>query len=235
MRKLPPFAIPVLLITLAGCSAHLTPAGPEQHETRSVDLDKAESVRVELKMNAGQLNARGGAPRLLDADFTYNVASWKPDVRYRSAGAVGDLTVEQPGPAASGGNSKNRWDLRFADNVPLDMRVKFGAGEAEMNLGTLSLRSIDIEIGVGTLRLDLRGTPKNDYSVRIRGGVGEATVYLPKEAGISATASGGIGGISVSGLHKSGDRYINDALEKAPVRIRVDVHGGVGSIRLVAE
>lgn len=222
-------------LMLSGCSGHFTPAGPQQHESRSVDLDKSERVRVELKMPVGELDVRGGAQKLLEAEFTYNVAAWKPEIRYRSAAGTGDLTLEQHGPTSSSGNAKNRWDLRFNDNVPLDLRVHFGAGEGRLNLGSLSLRSVNLEMGAGTLRVDLRGTPSKDYSVRIRGGVGEATVYLPREIGISATASGGIGDISVTGLRKSGDRYVNDAYERAAVRIHVDVQGGVGSIKLIAE
>jgi predicted membrane protein len=97
------------------------------------------------------------------------------------------------------------------------------------------LRGLSVEIGAGTLRLDLRGTPTKDYSVRIRGGVGEATVYLPKDVGISASATGGLGEVSVTGLHKNGDRYVNDSSETAKVKIRLDIQGGVGSIKLIAE
>jgi hypothetical protein len=233
LNQVLPFVVTCAALTLSACN--ITPAGPEQHESRSVELDKSDMVRVELKMPVGELDVRGGAPKLLDADFTYNVPEWKPDIRYRSAGAAGDLILEQHGPASSSGNSKNRWDLRFNDKVPLDLKVEFGAGEARLNLGSLSLRSIDLEMGAGTLRMDLRGTPSKDYSVRIRGGVGEATVYLPKEIGISALASGGLGDISVTGLRKSADRYVNDAYERAAVRIRLDIQGGVGSIKLIAE
>src|SRR5207237_6132841 len=121
------------------------------------------------------------------------------------------------------------------ETIPLDLRVEFGAGEARLNLGSLSLRSIDLQMGAGTLRMDLRGAPSKDYSVRVRGGVGEATVYLPNDIGISATASGGIGDISVTGLRKNGDRYVNDSYERAAVRIHLDIQGGVGSIKLIAE
>jgi N-terminal domain of toast_rack, DUF2154 len=235
LKQLLPFAVISAGLTLSACRDNITPAGPEQHESRSVDLDKAERVRVELKMPVGELDVRGGAQKLLDADFTYNVAAWKPDISYRSSGAAGDLILEQHGPTSSSGNKKNRWDLRFNDSLPLDLRVEFGAGEARLNLGSLSLRSVNLEMGVGTLHLDLRGTPSKDYSVRVRGGVGEATVYLPKDVGIAANASGGIGGISVTGLHKSGDRYVNAAYDKAAVRIRLDIQGGVGSINLIAE
>ena len=223
-------------LTLSACRIPGTPAGPEQHESLSLDLGKSETVRAELRMRTGELNVRGGAGKLMDADFKYNVAAWKPEVRYRSTATPGDLVLEQGGgPASFSGNTKNRWDLRFNDNVPLDFRIEFGAGEARLNLGTLSLRSLDLRMGAGTLSLDLRGAPSKDYWVRIRGGVGEATVYLPRDIGISASASGGLGDISVSGLRKSGDRYVNDAYERSPVQIRLDIQGGVGSIRLLAE
>src|SRR5712675_400240 len=142
------------VLTFSACRGMITPTGPERHESRSVDLDKSERVRVELKMPVGELDVRGGAGKLLDADFTYNVAAWKPDIRYSSAGAAGDLIIDQHGPTSSSGNTKNHWDLRFNDNVPLDLRVEFGAGEERLNLGSLSLRSVDLEMGAGTLRLD---------------------------------------------------------------------------------
>lgn len=229
------FAVIVVAGTLSACKGDFSPAGPEQHESRSVELDKAESVRVELKMPVGEMDVRGGAQKLLDADFTYNVPEWKPDIRYNSTGAIGDLVIEQHGSSSSSGNKKNHWDLRFNDKVPLDVRAQVGAGEGRLNLGSLSLRTVNVEMGAGTLRLDLRGTPTKDYSVHIRGGVGEATVYLPKEVGISATASGVLGDISITGLHKTGDHYVNDAYDRAPVRIRLDIQGGLGSIKLIAE
>jgi predicted membrane protein len=120
--------------------------------------------------------------------------------------------------------------LRFNQNVPLDFNAELGAGEARLELGRLRLRTIDVAMG-----LDLRGTPDRDYSVRVRGGVGEATVHLPRDVGISAAASGGLGDISVTGLRRSGDRYVNDAYERAARRIRLDIQGGVGSIKLIAE
>jgi uncharacterized protein DUF2154 len=234
-RNLFSIAVVCAALSLGGCWPKMTPTGPQQHESRSVELDGSERVRVELNMPFGELNVRGGAQKLLDADFTYNVAAWKPDLRYRSGPGTGDLIVEQHGPTTPSHDSKNRWDLRFNDDVPLDFRVQFGAGEGRLDLGSLRLSSLDIQMGAGTLRLDLRGAPKKDYSVRVRGGVGEATVYLPKDVGISATASGGIGDISVTGLRKSGDRYVNDAESRSGVRIRLDIQGGVGSIKLIAE
>jgi hypothetical protein len=230
-----PLLAALLALALGGCGRLAGTAGPIQRESRSIELDKSERVRVELKIPVGELEVRGGAAKLLDADFSYNVAEWKPDLRYRSAAGVGDLTIEHGGPGSYGGERKNRWDLRLNDGVPIDLRVRFGAGEARLALGSMKLGSVDIEMGAGSLRLDLRGAPSKDYPVRVRGGVGEATVYLPKDVGVSATASGGIGDISVSGLRKTGERYVNDAFGRAATTIRLDIVGGVGTIKLISE
>ncbi len=234
----PRFSVPAVLalLLLSGCEFSNAPTGPTQHESKSVDLDKLEMARVNLRMGAGNLNVRGGSSKLAEADFTYNVPSWKPEFRYTNTGVRGDLTIEQPsGGGAHTGNTEYTWDLRLNDQVPMDITAHFGAGEANMNIGSMSLRSVDIEMGVGELKLDLRGNPTRSYDVRIRGGVGEATVHLPKDVGIEADAKGGIGGINATGLHQENGRYVNDADATAKTKIHLDIRGGIGNINLIAE
>jgi hypothetical protein len=125
--------------------------------------------------------------------------------------------------------------MRLNDTVPMDLDIQFGAGDADLKFGAMNLRGLNLEMRAGDLHLDLRGTPKKDYSVRVRGGAGDATIDLPKGVGISALAKGGFGDISVKGLHKSGDRYVNDAYDTAVVRVDLDIQAGVGSISLIAE
>jgi len=226
----------VALVLLSGCEFSSVPTGPTQHESKSVDLDKVEMARVDLRMGAGQLNIRGGSPKLAEADFTYNVPSWKPEFRYTNTGVRGELTIEQPSSGhVNGGSKEYTWDLRLNDRVPMDINAHFGAGESNMDLGSMTLRSVDVEMGVGELKLDLRGAPSRSYEVHIRGGVGEATVYLPKTVGIEADAKGGIGEIKVTGLRKEEGRYVNDAATTAKTKIHLDIRGGVGNINLIAE
>jgi len=183
-------------------------------------------------MGAGELSVRGGSSKLMDGEFTYNRPSLKPDVHYDASGFRGHLLVEEPSHTHST-NSKYRWDLRFNDEKPVDMEVHFGAGEGRLDLGSLSLRSLEVHMGVGELRVDLRGTPKDSYDVSIHGGVGEATIYLPEGVGVVAEATGGIGGINARGLQKREGRYVNDAYGRAKTTVRLDIHGGIGTINLV--
>jgi len=99
----------MLLTVFVSCGGRNEPVSPEEHESRSVDLDKAERVRAVIKMAFGELNVRGGSDKLLDANFTYGDAALKPDVQYRSGDAAADLTIESRAGSHSGAGLKNRW------------------------------------------------------------------------------------------------------------------------------
>ena len=191
-------AIGLSLGALAGCNSDFEGHGPVETETRSIDLDKAESVRVELRMGAGELSVRGGSPKLMDGEFTFRRLAMRPSIHYDASDFRGHLRIEEPSGVHTR-NSRYRWDVRLNDEKPLELNVDFGAGEGRLDLGSLNLRSVEVHMGVGELRVDLRGMPKNDYDVNLRGGVGEATVYLPREAGVVADAEGGIGGVTAHG------------------------------------
>jgi hypothetical protein len=219
---------------LTGCTFEHT--GPTEHVSRVIERDAVKTLRVDLRMGAGQLRVTGGSDKLAEVDCTYNVASWRPDIKYDASETRGALTIEQPGRNHThAGHTRYDWNLRLNDETPVDLHVNFGAGEARLNVGSVFLRSVNINMGVGQLDLDLRGAPKHDYDVRVEGGVGEATIRLPANVGVTARGSGGIGSINVRGLKRDGSRWVNEAYETSKVQVRVDVNGGIGSINLIAE
>ena len=217
---------------LGGCDFGSVATGETRSETVSLDLGEAKSARVELRMGSGELNVGAGTPKLIEGKFTYNVPDWKPVVDYR-AGAASELKIAQPSSTGSFGNTVNGWDLKLNTEVPLEVTANLGAGEANLELGRLNLSRVDMNIGAGEVTMDLRGEPKRSYDVQIRGGVGETVVYLPKDAGIAATATKGIGEISTEGLEQRDGVWVNPNRIGAPVTVRLDVQGGVGEIRLI--
>jgi hypothetical protein len=224
-----------LALSLAACAVEIR-NGPLQHDSVSIARDASEFLHVNLNMAAGNLRVSPGAAGFLDGGVTYNIESWKPVVKYTSAAGHGNLDISQPGPHhGMSGNVKYEWNLRLANDIPLDLNVQFGAGDAHLDLGSLFLRSVDVEIGVGRLDMDLRGSPRRDYDVRIRGGIGEATIRLPRETGVYAKAEGGIGSVHSTGLHQEGDHLVNDAYDHSKASIHLDIQGGIGSINLLAD
>jgi hypothetical protein len=237
MKKLALMTIAALCLTACVDAVHRVATGETQHDTQSVDLGKFESARVEIKMGAGELQVEGGSSKLIEADFRYNVLAWKPIFESHTSSFRADVKIEQPQGISAHGDTDYNWKLRLNDAVPMNIVTHLGAGEAQMNLASLDLQNVEVHMGVGKLDLDLRGKPKRDYNVDIKGGVGEATVHLPNDdkVGIVATAAGGIGDVQVEGLEKRDGRWLNRAYERAPVRIHLDVKGGVGDIRLIAQ
>lgn len=228
-------AILLAAAALTGCTISSVPAGPTQYDTKVLDRDASKSANVRLNMGAGDLKISSGTQKLLRAYFTYNVPQYKPEVRYSTSGDVGALEISQPRFNGHIGNMKYEWDLRLSNEIPIDLNVQFGAGQAQLDLGSLDLQKVSVEMGVGQMQMDLRGTPKHDYDVNVQGGVGEADIKLPNNVGIEARASGGIGEISVRGLTKENGRWVNDAFKNPGVKIHVTVEGGVGEIKLTAE
>ncbi|HEY1758668.1 MAG TPA: toast rack family protein [Bryobacteraceae bacterium] len=200
------------------------------------DRDNSELVRVNLDLGGGTMKVAGGTDKLAAADFSYGSAASKPEVHYSSSGGNGSLTIKQSGTTSSTlTHTTKEWDVRLNQQVPMELRISLGGGDAHLNLGSLTLRDLEVQEGAGELDLDLRGAPKTSYQVRVQGGAGEATLHLPSSVGVDAQVSGGIGEVNATGLHKDGSRYVNDALGKSNVTIHVDFQGGVGKINLISE
>jgi len=222
------------LLGMCGCmiSGDHVVTGETRHESRNVGVGAAQSVRVTLEMKAGELKVEGGAQQLLDADFTYNVPEWKPEVSYDVSAGVGYLEVKQPGSGGSSGNTRNEWALRLNDKTPKEMTVNIGAGRALLSLSGLALSRLELNMGAGETTLDLTGNWKNDFAAQIHGGVGRATIRLPRDVGVHVVAHGGLGAINASGFRKDGDAYVNDQYGKSPITLQIEVEGGVGEIDL---
>jgi len=224
------------LLALTGCVIDTRRAGPVQYSSESVEMDDSEVVRVDLKMGAGDLRITDGAPKLMRADFAYDVPSWKPEVRYSRSGKQASLTIEQPDKNHTRlGNSKYRWDLQLNKKVPVDLTLHFGAGQARLDLGSLDLRGVELEMGVGQMDVDLRGAPKHSYNVGIHGGIGQATVRLLADTPVYVEAHGGIGSIQVRGLQQEDGHWVSPSFDRAENKIRIQIHGGIGEIKVVAD
>ena len=219
-------------MVIAGCNTEDWDAGPPRTESQTVKLGDAKSARVEIDMSAGELSVGSGAKELLEADFSYGSPSSRPEVEYNVSGGQGQLTIRQQGSVHGRGSGHNKWDLHLSNKVPLELKVDQGAGRARLTLGGLSLSRLDVDLGAGETIVDLTGDWKNNLTANIDGGVGRATVRLPSDVGVRATAHGGIGAINVRGLKKNGDAYVNEAYGKSPVTVKVKVEGGVGEINL---
>jgi hypothetical protein len=178
----------------------------------------------------------GGAEKLLEADFTYNVDKLKPEVEYSD----GTLVVWQPEaeglPALQGiTDFRNEWSLRLSGAVPIDLSVIMGGGTSDLQLAGLSLTGLDINIGAGESTVDLSGDWASDLDATIEIGAAIVTLRLPKDVGVRVEVDAGPTMIDASGLTQDGNVYTNAAYGVSDVTLEIDIEAGVGKITLEIE
>jgi hypothetical protein len=95
-----------------------------------------------------------------------------------------------------------------------------------LNISDLRLRG-----GVGQVALTLPRRGKLD--ARIDGGVGEVTVLAPAGMALRIRADGGIGGVTVDGhFDRSGDVYTSPGYATAENRVDLRIDGGIGRVHV---
>jgi len=208
------------------------PAGPVVHEHHAIERGAATSARVEIDMSGGDLEVTSGAATLLEGDFDFNVPDLKPELSYAVNGDTGALKVTQ---GSASGSHENKWRLSLNETTPVDLDVKLSAGDAQLVLGKLNLRSLSIRLGAGDLTVDLRGMPATSYNANVTAGAGDTTIHVPSSVGVSVNTTSLITDVNVTGLEKRDGRWINPRTAASPVTINLDVQHAVGDIRLVAE
>jgi hypothetical protein len=230
-------ALSLVGLTLAGCNVRVDgDKKPEETRTVNIEKPKADMVEVTVAMSAGELQMSGGAAKLMEGRFIYSGGNLGPEVQFEDSSFRGRLNISNKGHTTTmGDNARNLWEIKLAEDVRMDLNVTVGAGEGRLDLGKLLIRSAKVQLGAGKVEMDLRGPKRTSCDVEIRGGVGEATVLVPNDVGVVAEAKGGIGEVSVSGLRRDGNRWVNDLNGKAPVTIRLDIKGGIGQINIRAE
>lgn len=253
-RKLSFILMLILLPTLVACGTRIR-VGDLQTKEESVSRQDASQVEVDVRMGAGELSIGGGGEQLLDGTFTYNVDAWEPEVTYDVSGGTGRLAITQPEVEEIGipdNSLRYSWDLRFNEEVPLEMEVDLGAGESNLDLAGLDLSSLRVgtgagqvdvnlggslenlrmETGVGEINLNLANRWEQDLEARISGGLGSLTLLLPSDVGARVTVRQGLGSVDASGLTQNGDTFTNDAYGDSQVTLDITIEGGVGDVNL---
>jgi hypothetical protein len=170
-------ALMVILLMVSGCTT--VEVGELQTESVSVELENADSVDVELDMSGGEMNIAGGADKLLNAEFRYNVAAWKPKIEYNVVGSQGKLIVRQPREVGIvGPNARNEWDLAINEDIPMDLRIDMSSGNCDFNMDSSRLKTLEIDSSSGNVDATLIGNQSLLQEVNIDLSSGAASLDL---------------------------------------------------------
>ena len=156
--------------------------GESQTVTSQIDQGDADEVRTEIQMGAGELTIMGGAESLMNAEFTFNVDKFEPIVEFSETNSIGELKVKPSFRLRFGDlrgclQPENKWDINLNNEVPMDLHVELGAGDARLDIRDLTLTNLGVEVGAGDVDLDVSGNDSlNSFDMQM--GVGGVILNL---------------------------------------------------------
>jgi hypothetical protein len=123
-------------------------------------------------------------------------------------------------------------DVALTPSIPLNVQVNGGLGEALIDLRGLNLSEVKLHGGVGTATVYL---PDGDYSAKIDGGVGPSYLYLPAVTANKVQIDGGVGPMTIT-VAEDADLTLNVACGVGPMTINLPIgtplmvewEGGIG-------
>ncbi|QGU93806.1 hypothetical protein GOM49_00485 [Clostridium bovifaecis] len=230
----------ILIVSLSGCGFKITSgstktSGKATVDKKTIELEGAKEVIVKINMGVGNLIIDKSTDKMMDGRFTYINPGWKPEVDYNVQTEKGAININQPSSMSNNtklGANDYRWDLSFNKDIPINMDINMGVGEAELNFQELNIKKLSVKSGVGEATIDFSGNYNGNVDVDIEGGIGETTIYLPKNIGVRVKPDKGIGSIKVYGLKEENNEYTNDSYGKTQNNIFVDIKVGIGDLKV---
>lgn len=89
-----------------------------------------------------------------------------------------------------------RWDIGLNPSVPTDLTVDGGSGSANLDLSTINLTALNIDVGSGSFDITLP-TSQDGYTANVEGGSGSLRVLITDNQNLNLKINGASGSIKI--------------------------------------
>jgi hypothetical protein len=114
-------------------------------------------------------------------------------------------------------------------DVPLDLTVRTGVGQSDLDLSLLKLTDLSINTGVGETTVIMPGS--GEVNGVINGGVGELIIQIPDGMAARIDVKTGLGNSQIAGeFERNGDVYMSPGYETAVDRLNLELRAGIGQV-----
>ncbi len=163
--------------------------GPTQTEEINIPAPQADVVDLILNFGAGELFLQPGAETaLVSGTATYNVTAFKPKIKVDKQQVrleTGNLDIHGI-PSFNSNEIKNKWDLKLGDQA-MNLKINAGAYQGDIELGGLSLKSLEVNDGAADTRLKFSEANKTEMDT-LRYITGASSVKLSGLANANFTS-----------------------------------------------
>ncbi|MEO8287434.1 MAG: DUF5668 domain-containing protein [Chloroflexota bacterium] len=206
----------------------------------SVPLSGAASANVRVDFGAGELNLTGGASsptELASGLFRFNEGWGEPAYATSVANGVVDLHINQKSPGSPPWPNfprfeGPRWELRLNRQVPMGLTVKTGASKANLDLESLRVSHLELDLGASDTTLTFPASAGQTTS-HIAGGAMNLMLYIPANVAARIQTKAGLASINVDPCYRRVDAgYISDNYDTEVNRLDLVVEVGMSSVTI---
>ncbi|MBN2365035.1 MAG: hypothetical protein EH225_02870 [Calditrichaeota bacterium] len=152
-------------------------------------VGKEKIVMVSIKYGNGFIDiGKSNRENVYEGEFIYK--GYRPDIKYKVIGEEGYLDIYFSGDVSKGDDEEksrrinsfdelydNEMMLKFNPEIPMNLDFDFGVIKGDLDLSGLSLKNIDLEVGVSKTEIFfLEPNPVVMESFSIEGGVGKLNI-----------------------------------------------------------
>jgi uncharacterized membrane protein len=209
----------------------------------AIPLDSARSAHLRIGNGSGRLHmqANAGEGVLVQGTCGGDVVS--------KVAREGDVLKATLGPHAGWGLTSWRypwswwempgldWDLNLNPDIPLVLHLETAAGEVDLDFTRTHLSDLKIEIGEGSINLQLPARA-GKTSVQIRAGVNSIAIHVPKGVAARIHSPAVLPGLEVDvsrfplvsgGKYEDMSEYRSANYETAANHVEIDLQMGMGT------
>ena len=211
---------------------------PIAGEEVSIPLEDVKRAKVYLHHGAGQLKIGSGAD-----PSTFVSGTFGGGLKYKTSrdGDSANVTmrVRDIGfpvvifPRLATWNNALNWNVKFTQEIPLELVFKTGASDTRLDLTDLQVTNLRVETGASSTEIKL---PENaaHTKVVIKAGVASVKVNVPEAVAARIRVTGGLIGTNLdrNRFPKARGYYQSPDFETAMYKVEIRVDGGVGSVSI---
>lgn len=211
-------------------------SGTVSTQNVQVPLEGAREANVRVQFAAGSiyLGALGGdSPDLVAGEIRSVGGPVEIERGDEADRARANVTIRRQSgiPVFSSSNNADRWTLNLNRAVPLNLRVEGGAAEANLDLRQLMVRTLSLELGAASTRVQL---PENAglTQVTLRSGMAETRVTVPANVAARIHTRSGLATVDVDERRfpKRDGFYQSADWDTATNKVEISIEAGLTNV-----
>ncbi|MFA6694829.1 MAG: toast rack family protein, partial [Bacillota bacterium] len=154
--------------------------------------EKAQKAEITLETGAGNLQVEGGSNLLVEGDIANNTS--EPKIVRSFEQNTDKVTISNTFTKNIfwGKAFDNNWNIKLNKELPLDLILKSGAIDAEIDLKNTNLKNLKIEGGASSLDITFP-KPEERQKAEISAGASSITLKVPENIALNIEEEAGLG------------------------------------------